>query len=220
MHAQPTVFADRRAAGQALAPAVAELALTDPIVLGLPRGGVPVAYEVADHLGAPLDVLVVRKVGAPGQPELGLGAIGEDGVEVLDTSSMERFGLRRADLEGTIRRETIELRRRVERYRGGRPAIPVEGRDVVIVDDGLATGVTATAGVRVVRQRDPARIVVAVPVGAPSSVRRMRQTADDVVCLEAPEGFAAVGLWYRDFGQTSDQEVVDLLAKTAQPRDA
>lgn len=209
---RPDVFADRRAAGRALADRVAELDLDDPLVLGLPRGGVPVAAEVAARLDAPLDVLVVRKIGAPHHPEYGIGAIGEGGVRLLDDQALQRLHVTPDDLEPTIAREREELRRRVERYRGGQGGADVRGRTVVVVDDGLATGVSASAAVRVLRAREAGRIVFAVPVGAPEGVQRLRDLADEVVALSTPAGFGAVGSFYHDFHQVTDEEVVELLA--------
>ena len=205
------MFRDRADAGRRLASAVAELGLPDPVILGLPRGGVPVAREVAAALGAPLDVLVVRKLGAPSYPEFGVGAIGEGGVEVLDGSSLRRLGLTREALEPTIASESEELQRRVTRYRGEQPRIEVAGRDAVVVDDGLATGVSALAAVGVLRRRGPRTITLAVPVGAPRSVERLRSEVDRVVVLETPAGFGAVGSFYLDFGQTTDDEVAAIL---------
>ena len=205
-------FRDRRDAGRRLAALVAELDLPAPIVLALPRGGVPVAAEVAARLGAHLDVLVARKLGAPQQPELGLGALAEGGVRVLDTDLVRRLGLTEDDLEAVTAREQVELDRRVEAYRGGRPLPAVAGRAVVVVDDGVATGGTAEAALRAVRAGGPARLVLAVPTAAPDAVRRLAQVADDVVCVITPESLTAVGQWYEDFTQTTDREVAELLA--------
>jgi predicted phosphoribosyltransferase len=206
------LYADREEAGRQLAAALRDLQLDSPLILGLPRGGVPVAREVADGLDAPLDVLVVRKLGAPGHAEYGIGAIGEEGVEVLDEDAMRALRLERADLEDTIARERIELQRRVQRYRGDRAPTPLRDRTVVIVDDGLATGNTARAAVALVRQRGAGRVVIAVPVGAPPSIDDLRRLADDVVCPHAPTSFRAVGSWYGDFHQVTDDEVQAHLA--------
>lgn len=205
-------FADRTDGGRRLADALAGRHLPDPVVLALPRGGVPVGAEVADRLGVPLDVLVVRKIGAPGRPELGVGALAEDAEPVWDDEGLAVLGLDRADLAETVAAERRELRRRLDRYRRGRPPVPVQGRTAVVVDDGLATGGTALAAVRAVRGRGPARVVLAVPVGAPQAVTRLVREADEVVCPLVPERFTAVGLWYERFGQTSDEEVEALLA--------
>lgn len=196
-------FRDRDDAGVRLGEAVAALHLAAPIVLGMPRGGVAVAAPVAFRLDAPLDVVVACKIGAPGHAELGVGAAAEDGIVVWIGPS---------DADGQARAEA-EVERRVASYRGGRPQPPVSGRSVVVVDDGLATGVTAEAALRWVRSHGPDRLVLAVPVGAPDTVRRLQGTglADDVVCLLQPPGFGAVGAWYDDFDQTSDEEVHRLL---------
>ena len=206
------VFTDRRDAGRRLAQRVAQLHLIDPVVLALPRGGVPVAYEVALALGAPLDVLVARKIGAPFQPELGVGALAEGDVTVFDDATLRALRLTRHDLDTTVARERVELQRRVERYRGDRPPHPVEAAAVVVVDDGLATGGTARAALRAVRARGPATVVLAVPVGPPESTQFLLPDADQVVLVEAPERLSSVGQWYADFTQTSDREVGELLA--------
>lgn len=209
-------FTDRRDAGRQLAAhLVAEGVDASAVVLALPRGGVPVAAEVADALDAELDVLVVRKLGAPEAPEVALGAIGEGGVEVLDERMLSIAGGSRADLDATIQREQVELERRLAAYRGGRAATPVEGRTVVIVDDGVATGSTAQAAIEVVRARGAERVVLAVPVAGPAAVERLEPILDRIVVLRVPAGFRAVGEWYRDFAQTSDREVIDLLSSRA-----
>jgi len=205
-------FTDRRAAGRALAERLRPLASQDPIVLALPRGGVPVAYEVARALGAPLDVLMVRKIGAPGNPEFGIGAVAEGNVRVLDREAVRQMLMSVEELEGAIARARTELKARVERYRGGRPPLDVRGRTAIVVDDGLATGGTARAALRAVRARGPRRLVLAVPVGAPETVRSLRREADDVVCVLEPEEMWAVGLWYEHFEPTTDAEVAQLLA--------
>lgn len=184
----------------------------DVVVLGLPRGGVPVAAEVAEALGAPLDVIVVRKLGVPAQPELGMGAIGEGGVRVLDPELIRRAGVAPGAVEAVEHRERAELERRVRRFRGDRPAVPIEGRTAIIVDDGVATGGTARAAVQVARAHGAARVVLAVPVAAPEAVRELAGVADDVIALETPELMRAIGYWYDDFTQTSDEDVVALLS--------
>ena len=203
-------FTDRRAAGRALGERLSSLALEDSVVLGLARGGVPVAYEVAQTLGAQLDVLVVRKIGAPGNPELGIGAIAEGGVRVLDRDAVRALLVSTEELEAAIVRATAEVEARVQRYRGGRPPLDVEGRTAIVVDDGLATGGTARAALRAVRARGPSKLVLAVPVGAPATVHMLREEADLVVCLLQPEPLVAVGLWYAHFEPTSDAEIAAL----------
>jgi predicted phosphoribosyltransferase len=190
---------------------LAYLSHEHPVVLALPRGGVPVAAEVARALGAPLDVIVVRKLGMPLQPELGFGAIGEGGVCLLDRELVDRARLTGAEIAEVESEQNKELDRRVRLYRGDRPLTPVDGRTVVIVDDGLATGGTAGAAVQVVRARGARRIVLAVPVAPPATVRELEAEADEVVSLLTPDRFGAVGLWYEDFAQTSDDEVAALL---------
>jgi putative phosphoribosyl transferase len=210
-------FRNRTDAGRRLARRLDELRGRDVVVLGLPRGGVPVAREVAAVLGAPLDVLVVRKLGVPRQPELGFGAIGEHGVRVLNEDVLRQVRVTEDDRAEVERSERAELARRVRRYRRGREPVPLAGRTVVVVDDGLATGATAEAACRVVRHRGAARIVLAVPVGAPSAAQRLRDVADEVICLGTPDLFGSVGAWYDDFTQVTDEEVTGLLAQgTAQ----
>lgn len=211
------LFADRADAGQQLADALRPLATSDPVVLGLPRGGVPVAYRVARELGATLDVIVVRKLGVPYHPELGFGAIGEGGVRVISEDIMRRGRVSRADAAAVERAEEAELLRRARAFRSGRPRIPLTGRTVIVVDDGIATGATALAACEVARAHGAARVVLAVPVAPPDAAERLGGQVDELVCLSAPPGFSAVGEWYRDFGQTPDEEVVSLLARAATP---
>jgi predicted phosphoribosyltransferase/dienelactone hydrolase len=202
------VFADRREGGRELAALLSQLAPERPIVLALPRGGVPVAYEVARALGAPLDLLLVRKIGAPGNPELGIGAVAEGGVRVLDRGMVARLLISAEELEASLARAQAELAERASRYRGGAGHPDVAGRTVIVVDDGLATGGTASAAVESLRERAAGRVVVAVPVAAPESAARLRALADEVVCVEEPPDLRGVGAWYRDFSQTHDEEVV------------
>jgi putative phosphoribosyl transferase len=205
------MFSDRREAGERLADALADLAGDDVVVLAIPRGGVVVATEVATRLNAPLDIVIPRKVGAPGNPELGLGAVAP-GVQVLDERLVRMLGVSDQYLREEIAAQEEEIHRRAEAYRGGRPPVDVSGRIVIIVDDGIATGGTATAAVRWAKQRGAKRVVLAVPVAPSEAVARLREDADDVRALAMPEPFYAVGQWYADFPQVSDAEVVELLS--------
>ncbi|MFC9684278.1 phosphoribosyltransferase [Streptomyces sp. NPDC056948] len=208
-------FRDRRQAGRELAEKLRarqhEGALPRPLVLALPRGGVAVASEVAAALDAPLDVLVVRKIGAPFQEEYGVGAMAGDEVPLLDEDALRHLGLGVAALAPVIERERAELRRRERLYRQGRPAPDLRGRTVIVVDDGLATGSTARAALRSVRRQEPARLVLAAPVCSPEAAELMRAEADEVICLHQPAAFMAVGLWYENFDQLTDQDVLDAL---------
>jgi predicted phosphoribosyltransferase len=208
------VFDDREQAGRALA---AELAAwrsrPGALVLGLPRGGVPVAFEVADALGLPLDVLVVRKLGLPSQPELAMGAIASGGALVVNEDVLRYLPSGGDAFEAVRAREQRELERREREYRGDRPPLGLRGRSVILVDDGLATGATMEAAVRSLQSLGAQRVVVAVPVASTEARDRITAVADEVVCLEAPEFFSAVGQWYREFGQTTDAEVTGLLER-------
>lgn len=208
-------FKNRRDAGRRLAAELIDYADRDPIVLGLPRGGVPVAFEIARRLNAPLDVVVSRKLGAPMQPELGIGAIAEGGVLIVDEYLIRELDVHREDLDRVIRSELSEMRRRLEEYRGGEGLPNVKHRTAILVDDGLATGVSMIAAVRAVRQGDPDRVVVAVPVCARETVRDVEAEADEVICTLTPEHFTAVGFWYENFDQTSDAEVIELLEESS-----
>jgi putative phosphoribosyl transferase len=208
-------FPDRRAAGQLLADEVERLELADPVVLGLPRGGVPVAFEVARRIGAPLDVLVVRKLGVPFQPELGMGAIGESGVRVLNPEVMRIARVNDDQLARVEQAERVELERRAATYRAGRKPIALAGRTAVVVDDGIATGGTSRAALQVARAHGAARVVLAVPVAPPDTIAALADAADDMVCLQQPADLYAVGAWYRDFTPVGDGEVIRLLADAA-----
>jgi putative phosphoribosyl transferase len=208
-------FLDRRDAGRQLAQVLMDRELRDPVVLALPRGGVPVGYEIALQLDAPLEVFVARKLGAPGHPELGIGAIAEGGTRVINEMAVQALRVTPGQLDQIVAREEAELERRVDEYRHGRPLPELGDRDVVLVDDGLATGVTAEAALVALRRRDPRRLVLAVPACAPDTAARLRGVADDVVCVISPREFHAVGLWYDAFDQTTDGEVQSLLAAAA-----
>ncbi len=204
-------FADRVDAGRRVALLLEPLRASRPVVVGMARGGVPVAHEVARILGAPLDVVVVRKLGHPDQPELGLGALGEEGVRVVNEPLVARLAVSAEMIEDVARREATELERRVRAYRGDMAPVEVTGRSVVVVDDGLATGFTARAAVEVARRRGAARVVLAVPVGSPEAVASLRSVADDVVCVATTARFFGISEWYRDFTQVGDVEVARLL---------
>jgi predicted phosphoribosyltransferase len=210
-------FDDRRDAGRRLA----ELLLRsrpagDIVVLGLPRGGVPVAWEIARALDATLDVFLVRKLGTPGHPELAMGAIASGSTRVINEDVVNALAIAPEQIETVARREQAELERRDSVYRQGRVLTPLTSRTVILVDDGLATGSTMKAAVQAVRQHAPARVIVAVPVGAPETCRALRELADEVICAETPSSFSAVGQWYRDFSQTTDDEVIALLSTSQQ----
>lgn len=209
-------FADRAQAGRLLAAALRDYAgRSDALVLALPRGGVPVAFEIAAAIHAPLDLLLVRKLGTPGHPELAMGAIASGGVRVLNWDVVEACGISEAAIEVVERQEHRELERRERVYRGDRAPPQFAGRCVIVVDDGIATGATMRAAVQALRQGRPGRIVVAVPVGARETIDALRQEADDVTCLAMPEPFTAIGCWYRKFPPTSDEEVKELLGRAS-----
>ena len=218
MHALPERFRDRAEAGRVLADELQRYAgRDDVVVLALPRGGVPVGFEVARGLGAPLDVFVVRKLGVPGHEELAVGAIASGGVRVLNERVVEAARLSEDELDAIAAREAAELERRERVYRGERRPLDVAGKVAIVVDDGLATGATMRAAVHAVRARDPARVVVGVPAGAPGTCDELGAVADEVVCVRTPEPFYAVGLWYADFSQTTDAEVRELLERASEP---
>jgi putative phosphoribosyl transferase len=210
-------FPDRVAAGRALAEALARQRLADPIVLALPRGGVPVGLQIARALSAPLDLLLVRKIGVPYQPELAVAAVmdGEEPVLVIDEPIRADTGVARDYIEKEAQVQLAEIERRRRAYLGGRAPLPVAGKTAIVVDDGIATGTTMRAAVKGLRERKPARIVIAVPVAPPDTVQALRREVDDVVCLAQPEVFGAIGYFYRDFHQLSDDEVIDALDQAA-----
>jgi putative phosphoribosyl transferase len=209
-------FIDRRDAGRVLASRLTKYAgRDDVIVLGLPRGGVPVAYEVASALGAPMEVFLVRKLGTPGHRELAMGAIASGGVRVLNEDVVHWYGISESAIERIAREEQDELERRERAYRDDRPPPDFTNKVVILIDDGLATGSTMRAAARAVRARRPARVVIAVPVGAPQTCAELAASADEVICARMPEPFSAVGQWYLNFEQTDDDEVRDLLQKSS-----
>lgn len=207
-------FADRRSAGRELGLAVADLKPANPVVLGLPRGGVPVAFEVADRLDCPLDVLVVRKIGLPHQRELAMGSVGEGGVVVRNEDVIDLVGVDEQTFNEVMAGEQEELEARLRLYRADAPAVEVESQTAILVDDGLATGSTALAAVAVLRARQAGSVWLAVPVAPRDTAAKMTRVADEVVILETPRHFGAVGAWYSDFSQTSDSEVRSLLAES------
>ncbi len=213
-------FRDRGDAGRQLAGRLVSLQLHDPLIFALPRGGVPVACELAAALDAPVDVLVARKIGAPGHPEFGIGAIAEGAEVVADQAVLKMLGITSRHFDQLAAQERVELERRISEYRCGRALPSMEGRDIVVVDDGMATGVTAEAAVRSLRRVGARRVILAVPACASDAARRLALVADLVVCLIEPEDFVAVGLWYKDFTQTSDDDVVRLLERSRQRADA
>lgn len=211
------MFRDRRHAGELLGATLAEREYRDPVVIGLPRGGVVVAAAVAEALRAPLDIVVVRKLGAPGNPELGVGAVAEGEVTVLNEGLIRRLGITGTQLEEVARQEHAELARRRAAYRGSSVPAPLQGRTAIVVDDGLATGYTARAAIEAVRRRSAERVVLAVPVAAPDTASELSRMVDDLVCLETPAMLLGVGASYRDFRQTTDSEVNDLLERLDAP---
>jgi len=210
----PERFRNRTDAGRQLAEKLAAYAnRPDVLVLALPRGGVPVAFELARAFGAPLDVFLVRKLGVPGYEELAMGAVATGGVRVLNDEIVRGLGISEHEIDAVVARELRELSRRDRLYRGDRPPSDVAGRTVILVDDGLATGATMRAAVQALRQQQPGRIVAAVPTASPDTCQVLKAEADDVICAITPEPFFAVGHWYDDFTQTTDDEVRELLAR-------
>jgi len=213
-------FEDRRDAGRQLAGKLSGFMDERPVVFALPRGGVPVGYEISRSLRAPLDVFVSRKLGAPGQPEFGIGAVAAGGVRVLNQDVLRRLGIPDDYVERITARETAEVSRRLRYFRGDRPEPEVRGRTAILVDDGLATGVTARAAVEALRRRRPRRLVLAAPVCAAQTAEQFKSRVDELVCLESPSDLGAIGFWYRNFEQTSDEEVVELLERARSERGA
>lgn len=217
----PRPFADRRAAGRALAQVLAKKKLVAPVVLALPRGGVPVAAEIASALDAPLDIVLVRKIGVPFQPELAAAAVVDGGEPEVVTNDdvIKLAGVTPADIEAGVKRELEEIERRRRAYLQGRARVPLEGRTVILVDDGIATGASVRAALRALRRKGPKALILAVPVAPPETVEALAKEVDEVVCLYAPESFFAIGVHYVDFHQMSDDEVVELLAGQADKRE-
>jgi predicted phosphoribosyltransferase len=209
----PVPLPDRETAGELLADRLLGYKDENPVVVALPRGGVPVAYAIARRLGAPLDILIVRKVGAPGNPEYGLGAVVEDGTRFLDEPRIRASGYTVRELTPTIAREVAEVERRAREFRAGRPPLDLADRTVIVVDDGVATGGTVLAALQAVRSRSPRRVVLALGVAPPDTVELLRPEVDDLVVLLVPSSFFAVGEWYRRFAQVSDEEVERLLER-------
>jgi putative phosphoribosyl transferase len=207
-------FRDRVDAGQILANKLSKYANQKPLVLGLPRGGVPVAFEVAKALKAPLDVYIVRKLGVPGQEELAMGAIATGDVRVLNKEVIDAFQISEEAIETETRKEKEELKRREGLYRGGRPTLDVTNRTVLLIDDGIATGSTIKAAIAALKKQKAGKIIVGVPVAPPSTIEELRKEVDEVVCVSTPEFFIAISLWYEEFPQTSDDEVRELLEKS------
>lgn len=209
------VFADRAEAGRRLAAALEKYGPSHPVILALPRGGVPVAAEIAQALGAPLDLLLVRKIGLPWQPELAIGAAvdGADPLIVRNEAIIAHSGVGEAEFQRACREEMAEIERRKARYLGGRARAPLAGRVVIVVDDGIATGATMRAALRAIRQRGPSKLVLAVPVAPLDALAELRPEVDDLVCLDTPEPFDAIGYFYRDFSQVGDEEVIAILAR-------
>lgn len=212
------LFNDRQDAGRQLAQRLVAYRDQDPVVVALPRGGVPVAYEVARALGAPLDVIIARKLGAPGQPELGIGAIAQGGSIYLNTELIRRLGVSEDYLRRVAAEESREIERRLETYRRGRAPLDVSGRVAILIDDGLATGATMRAAIRALRAQGARAVVMAVPVCAPDTLAAIRPEVDAAICVAVPRDFRAVGLWYRDFSQTTDEEVIELLDRAERER--
>lgn len=209
------IFEDRKDAGKKLGSALmSHVENENCLILALPRGGVPVAYEAARELGVPMDILLVRKLGVPGQEELAMGAIASGGIQVLNKGLINMLGIPEESIDTVAKREDQEMKRRERIYRGNNPALEIKGKTVIIVDDGLATGATMRAAAEALRARNPGKIIVAAPVASPDTCEALNVVADEVVCLQTPQPFSSVGQWYKNFDQTSDEEVTELLNKS------
>jgi putative phosphoribosyl transferase len=213
MNFRETPFRDRKDAGRQLAEQLDRYRDEDPVVLALPRGGVPVGYEVARALKAPLDVFIARKLGAPNQPELGIGAVAQDGTRVLNERVVQKIGVSEEYIERVAAGETAEAERRLKLFRSDRSEPEVRERTAILVDDGIATGVTTRAAIQALHRRNPRRLVLAVPVCAAQTAELLHQEVDELICLETPSDLMAIGLWYQNFEQTSDEEVIELLER-------
>ncbi|MGB9659810.1 MAG: phosphoribosyltransferase [Nitrososphaerales archaeon] len=207
------MFKDRTEAGKILAKALSEYKDKNTIVLAIPRGGVIVAYEVAKALNAPLDLIIPRKIGAPNQPELAIGAVTEDGTTILNQDIVQYLRVPDDYIKTEVKRQIEEIKRRIQRYLGDKPRLSIEGKVAILIDDGVATGATTRAAIASIRKRKPALIVLAMPVGPPDTVKELREDADKVICLMTPEPFFAIGQFYENFEQTSDEEVIQILNK-------
>jgi len=212
-------FRDRKDAGRRLAERLEQYREESPIILALPRGGVPVAYEISRALRAPLDIFIARKLGAPGREEFGIGAVAQGGVRVLNEHAVEALEIPKEYIERAAKEKTEEIERRLRSLRGDRPEPEIEGRTAILVDDGLATGVTARAAVEALRRQNPRRLVLAVPVCAAQTVEPLRPGVDELVCLEVPSNLMAISLWYEDFYQVPDEEVIELLERARRERE-
>ncbi len=212
------MFRDREDAGQQLAEKLKKYQKERPLILALPRGGVPIGHKVAQQLNAPLDVFVVRKIGLPENPEFGVGAVAPD-VLILDEASLHLLGVARSDMEGTIARETQELNRRLQLYRGGKDFPNIADKTVILVDDGIATGVTVRAALQAIQRFQPRKLILAVPVSSPKALEMLKEYVDELICLEIPSYFYAVGAFYLNFSQVSDEEVLILLKQSHQSRE-
>ena len=211
---EANIFRDREDAGLRLAERLLRYREENPVVMALPRGGVPVGAEISRALNAPLDVVVARKLGAPGQPELAIGAVAPGGVQLINERVVRWLGIPEGWIEQAAEKELAEVQRRMQRFREGRPAPEVGDRTAILVDDGIATGMTASAAIRATRAAEPRRVVLAVPICAKETAEKLSREVDELVCLKMPEDLWAIGLWYRDFHQIPDEEVIDLLEKS------